>query len=101
MVVEAPGGAAFGIIVEQGEGAVIERNVVSNAFLGPSDSTGILVSTATRVAVVGNRVANMRKGIHFSSGVTSLYMDNTVAGATTHTSPSFCNSRSSAANPGA
>jgi hypothetical protein len=77
--VEAPGGTAFGIIVEQGEGAVIERNVVSNASLGPSASTGIRIS-ASRVAVVGNRVTNMRKGIHFSSGP-GIYMDNTVANA--------------------
>jgi nitrous oxidase accessory protein NosD len=82
--VENPGGAAYGIIVEQGSGAVIERNVVSNSAFGPAASQGIRLSySASKVTVVGNRIANMRNGIYFYPGATGIYMDNTVVGATT------------------
>ena len=80
--VEAAGGQAIAINVGLAPGAVIERNVVSNAAFGPTDSYGIFVSsTCPKTAIVGNRVAHMRKGIAlFSSGV---YHENTVGGATT------------------
>jgi hypothetical protein len=78
---EGAGGQAWGIYAYQIKGGAVERNLVSNAAFGPSASTGIFVTTATQgLALVGNRVANMRTGI--SAGA-ALYMDNTVGGATT------------------
>jgi hypothetical protein len=78
---EGAGGQAYGIYAYQIRGGAVERNLVSNAVFGPSASTGIFVTTATQgLALVGNRVANMRTGI---SGGSALYMDNTVGGATT------------------
>jgi hypothetical protein len=80
--VEGTGSQAIAINVGGAPGAVIERNVVSNEAFGPTDSYGIFVSsTCPKTAIMGNRVANMRKGIFlFASGV---YHDNTVGGATT------------------
>ena len=80
--VEIAGSQAIAINVGNAPGAVIERNVVSNAALGPTDSVGIFVSpTCPMTAVIGNRVANMRRGIVlFPTGV---FHDNTVGGATT------------------
>ena len=67
-----------------GSGIAIERNVVSNAEIGPHDSRGILVSGTPgmgRNSVVNNRVVNMKLGIWNSSGI-AVFMDNTVGGAT-------------------
>ena len=73
----------YAILVEGAPGAVIERNVVTNRSFGPGVSFGIRISTsASKVHVVGNRIANMRNGIYFYPGATGLYMDNTVTGAT-------------------
>jgi hypothetical protein len=81
---EAAGGLARGISLDSAPGAVVERNVISNAALGPNSSYGVYVlNNSTRSAVVGNRIANMRNGISFLGGGTGLYMDNTVGGATT------------------
>jgi nitrous oxidase accessory protein NosD len=80
--VEDTGSQSIAINVGGAPGAVIERNVISNGAFGPTDSYGIFVSpTCPRAAIIGNRVANMRKGIFlFASGI---YHDNTVGGATT------------------
>lgn len=78
--VESKGGTAYGIIVPGSIGAVVERNVVSNAALGPVNSVGIAMF-GSRNTAVGNRVVNMRTGIQF--GGPGIYMDNTVGGATT------------------
>jgi hypothetical protein len=67
-----------------GSGVAIERNVVSNAEIGPHSSRGILVSGTPgmgRNSVVNNRVVNMKLGIWNSSG-SAVFMDNTVGGAT-------------------
>ena len=58
--------------------------MVGNAAFGPTNSTGIAVAKGTnRVTLAGNRVANMRTGIFTPPGITSLYVDNSVGGATT------------------
>jgi parallel beta-helix repeat protein len=82
--VETAGGTQFGygIRLSSAPGAVIERNVVSNAAYGPTGSYGIYLGFSSRSTVVGNRIANMRNGIAIYNGI-GLYMDNTVAGATT------------------
>jgi len=82
-MVEAAGGIAVGITAYEARGGVVERNVVSNFAFGPSQSVGIEVTHAGNVAVVGNRIANMRTGILIPKGNTSLYKDNTVGGAAT------------------
>jgi hypothetical protein len=82
-MVEAAGGIAVGITAYEARGGVVERNVVSNFGFGPSQSVGIEVTHAGNVAVVGNRIANMRTGILIPKGNTSVYMDNTVGGAAT------------------
>ena len=66
-----------------GSGVAIERNVVSNAELGPHNSRGILILASGRNSVVGNRVVNMLYGIMNGSGFggTAIFMDNTVGGA--------------------
>ena len=75
------GGGAYGIDVG-GFGAAVERNVVSNGAVGAAVSYGILI-TATRSTVVGNRVANVTRGLYFYGNATNgLYMDNTVGGCT-------------------
>lgn len=82
--VEGVGGQAMGIRVDSGTGAVVERNVVSNAAFGPTDSYGIRLSQSSpRATIVGNRVVNFRNGIYFYFGGSGIYMDNTVGGATT------------------
>jgi hypothetical protein len=80
--VEAAGGIAVGITAYQSRGGVVERNVVSNFSFGPSQSVGIEVTHAGNVAVVGNRIANLRTGILIPKGNGSLYMGNTVGGTT-------------------
>jgi hypothetical protein len=82
-LVEAAGGVAVGITAYEARGGVVERNVVSNFAFGPAQSVGIEVTHAGNVAVVGNRIANMRTGILIPKGNTSVYMDNTVGGAAT------------------
>jgi hypothetical protein len=82
-LVEAAGGIAVGITAYEAPGGLVERNTVGNAGFGPSQSTGIEVARAGNVAVVGNRIANTRTGILIQKGNTSVYMDNTVGGATT------------------
>jgi hypothetical protein len=82
-LVEAAGGIAVGITAFEARGGVVERNVVSNFGFGPAQSVGIEVTHGGNVAVVGNRIANMRTGILIPKGNTSVYMDNTVGGATT------------------
>jgi hypothetical protein len=80
--VEAAGQQAIAINVGNAPGAVVERNVVTNAEFGPSDSVGIFLSpTCPNARIVGNHVTKMRKGLFLGS--TALYRDNTVAGATT------------------
>jgi len=80
--VEAPGAQALAINVANAPGAVVQGNVIANAALGPSDSVGIFVSpTCPNASVVGNHVANLRKGLYLLSSV--LYRDNTVGGAIT------------------
>jgi len=70
------------INVANAPGAVVQGNVIANAALGPSDSVGIFVSpTCPNASVVGNHVANLRKGLYLLSSV--LYKDNTVGGAIT------------------
>jgi len=78
------------IAVVDAPGAVIERNVVSNKAMTSTElyPVGIRIypsagSTGpTTTTVVGNRIANMVTGID-SSGASSLYLKNTVSGATT------------------
>jgi hypothetical protein len=67
-----------------GSGVAVERNVVSNAEIGTHNSRGIIVSgvATARNSVVGNRVANMKIGIWSTSAGTTIFMDNTVGGAT-------------------
>jgi hypothetical protein len=79
--VEVAGGTAHGINVRNSIGAVVERNVVGNSKFGPGSSTGIELRGSGNTAV-GNRVINMRTGIHFVVGG-GIYMDNTVGGAIT------------------
>jgi len=80
--VEAPGSQALAIEIANAPGAVVQGNVIANAALGPSDSVGIFVSpTCPTARVVGNHVANLRKGLYLLSSV--LYKDNTVGGAVT------------------
>jgi hypothetical protein len=79
---EAAGGQAMGIRIDSGVGAVVERNVVSNASLGPTDSYGIRLSQSSpQVTVATNRIVNFRNGIFFTIGGSGLYRDNTVGGA--------------------
>ena len=81
--VEGAGGQAMGIRIDSGTGAVVERNVVSNAAFGPTDSYGIRLSQSSpRASIVGNRVVNFRNGIFFTFGGSGVYRDNTVGGAT-------------------
>jgi hypothetical protein len=80
--VEQPGGTAYGILIP-GAGTTsgtIERNVISNAVLGPTQSIGIAVFQS-RHTVVANHVVKMRIGLQLGDA-TSLYKDNTVGGAT-------------------
>jgi hypothetical protein len=80
---ESAGGLARGITLDSAPGAVVERNVISNASLGPTSSYGVYVlNSSSRSAVAGNRIANMRNGVFFGAGAIGLYMDNTVGGAT-------------------
>lgn len=80
--VEGPGGQAMGIRVDSGVGAVVERNVVSNASFGPTDSYGIRLSQSSPQATIAtNRIVNFRNGIFFTFGGSGLYRDNTVGGA--------------------
>jgi len=69
-----------------GSGIAVERNVVSNAEIGPHNSRGIIVngSATARNSVVGNRIVNMKIGIMngFGSAGPAVFMDNTVGGAT-------------------
>jgi hypothetical protein len=81
---ESAGGLARGIGLDSAPGAAVERNMISNASVGPTSSYGVYVlSSSSRSALVGNRIANMRTGISFNSGTIGVYMDNTVGGATT------------------
>jgi hypothetical protein len=82
-MVEAAGGIAVGITAHEAPGGVVQGNVVSNFAFGPSRSVGIEVAYVGNVHVVGNRIATMRTGILVAKGNTSVYMDNTVGGATT------------------
>jgi len=80
--VEGPGGQAMGIRVDSGVGAVVERNVVSNASFGPTDSYGIRLSQSSPQATIAtNRIVNFRNGIFFTFGGSGVYRDNTVGGA--------------------
>jgi hypothetical protein len=82
--VESGGGLARAISLDSAPGAAVERNVISNASLGPSSSYAVyILNSSNRSTVVGNRIANLRNGIFFSGGAAGLYMDNTVSGATT------------------
>ena len=79
---DAPGAQALAIEISNAPGAVVQGNVIANAALGHSDSVGIFVSpTCPQASVVGNHVANLRKGLYLLSSV--LYKDNTVGGAVT------------------
>ena len=79
---DAPGAQALAIEISNAPGAVVQGNVIANAALGHSDSVGIFVSpTCPNASVVGNHVANQRKGLYLLSNV--LYKDNTVGGAIT------------------
>ena len=80
--IEPAGGQSTGIFLQMAPAAVVERNVVTNARLGPATSTGIGFA-AERGTAVGNRVINMKSGITFPTFTPGLYMDNTVGGATT------------------
>jgi hypothetical protein len=80
--VEKADGAAISIHVTDSVGAVIERNVVSNAGFGPTLSFGIAVVGGGQAMVVDNHVLNVRRGIFFDPGVTGIYIGNTVGGAT-------------------
>lgn len=68
-----------------GSGVAVERNVISNAAVGPHNSRGILLFSSGSNSVVGNRVANMLIGIINASCPTcvgpAVFMDNTVGGA--------------------
>jgi hypothetical protein len=70
-----------------GSGVAVERNVVSNAEIGPHNSRGILVNGGgtARNSVVGNRIVNMKIGIMngFGTAGPAVFMDNTVGGAST------------------
>jgi hypothetical protein len=79
--VEGAGGGATGIAATQAPMAVIERNTVRNAALGPLSSRGIEAGSGS--IVVGNRVINMRIGILFAGGINAkaVYKDNIVGGA--------------------
>ena len=80
--VEGAGGQAMGIRIDSGVGAVVERNVVSNASFGPTDSYGIRLSQSSpQVTIATNRIVNFRNGIFFTFGGSGLYRDNTVGGA--------------------
>jgi hypothetical protein len=79
--VESTAGTAYGIVVMKSIGAVVERNAVSNAAFGPSNSVGISFFGNNHTAV-GNRIVNMRTGIEFLVG-SGIYMGNTVGGAIT------------------
>jgi hypothetical protein len=83
-------GQVDGISVADAPGAVIERNVVSNAAQPASSgypmgihlyksSTGS--STPMRTIVAGNRIVNMQTGISNRADA-SLFMDNVVGNAT-------------------
>jgi hypothetical protein len=69
-----------------GSGIAVERNVISNAEIGPHNSRGIIVNgvSTARNSVVGNRIVNMKIGIMngFGSAGPAVFMDNTVGGAT-------------------
>lgn len=79
---EAPGAQTLAIEISNAPGAVVQGNVIANAALGRSDTVGIFVSpTCPNASVVGNHVANQRKGLYMLSSV--LYKDNTVGGAIT------------------
>lgn len=81
---ELAGGIARGIVLDSAPGAVVERNVIGNAMLGPTSSYGVSVlNSSGKSSIVGNHIANMRNGISFNFGATGVYMDNTVGGATT------------------
>jgi hypothetical protein len=62
--------------------AVIERNTVRNAAVGPNTSTGIEAGSGS--VVIDNRIINMRTGIRYAGGhdATGVYKDNIVGGAT-------------------
>jgi hypothetical protein len=82
-IVEASGGEAAAITAYGATGGAVERNVVGNRSFGPTRSFGIVVSGGTsRITLAGNRIINMRTGIHALPGV-ALYLDNSVGGATT------------------
>jgi hypothetical protein len=68
-----------------GSGVAAERNVVSNTEVGIHNSRGILISVAAtgRSSIVNNRVVNMKIGIFNTGGGSTVFMDNTVGGATT------------------
>ena len=84
-------GQVDGIVVTDAPGAVIERNVVSNAALSGANGypTGIHLyksssgsGTPMRTIVAGNRVLNMQTGIHNHADA-SLFVDNVVGNAAT------------------
>ncbi|HET6899352.1 MAG TPA: right-handed parallel beta-helix repeat-containing protein [Vicinamibacteria bacterium] len=79
---EGTDGEAMGIRIDSGTGAVVERNVVSNATYGPGSSYGIRLSQSSpQVTIATNRIVNFRNGIFFTFGGSGLYRDNTVGGA--------------------
>lgn len=75
------GQLAVGIDVQDSPFAVIERNTVSNAALGPSDTQGIFVSGDSAI-VIDNRVNNMKTGVIFF-GANGVFKDNVIGGAAT------------------
>jgi hypothetical protein len=83
-------GQVDGIIVTDAPGAAIEHNVITNTTAAPSGGypMGIHIYTSSsfklpmQTTVTGNRVINMRTGIHNSAGA-SLFVDNAVGAAAT------------------
>jgi hypothetical protein len=79
---EGKDGEAMGIRIDSGTGAVVERNVVSNAAYGPGSSYGIRLSQSSpQVTIATNRIVNFRNGIIFTIWGSGINLDNTDVGA--------------------
>ena len=80
--IEMGAAEGLGLLVRNGDGAIVEGNRIGNAVLAAT-SVGISIETSDDVLAVNNRLATLGSGIIYGAGSGGKYRDNLTSGVTT------------------